>query len=100
MLESYLTDGTLQVLKIGRGYAWLDVGTHDSLLDAGNFVRTLTQRQGLQIGSPDEIAYSRGWIDVDALRSRADLFGKNAYGTYLRARCASLYQADETVDDG
>ena len=52
LLESYLTDSTLQVLKIGRGHAWLDVGTHDSLLDAGNFVRTLTQRQGLQIGSP------------------------------------------------
>ena len=99
LLESYLTDGTLQVLKMGRGYAWLDVGTHDSLLDAGNFVRTLTQRQGLQIGSPDEIAYSQGWIDVDELRARADLFEKNAYGSYLRDRCAGLYQAGEAVDD-
>ena len=100
LLETYLADGTLQVVKMGRGYAWLDVGTHDSLLDAGNFVRTLTQRQGLQMGSPDEIAFARGWINADELRSRAALFGNNAYGTYLLDRCADLYKAGKAFDDG
>lgn len=84
LLEMYLADDALRVEKMGRGYAWLDTGTHGSLLDAGNFVRTLQDRQGLQTGSPDEIAYAAGWIDDDALRVRADLFGKNAYGQYLR----------------
>jgi glucose-1-phosphate thymidylyltransferase len=84
LLEMYLADDALRVEKMGRGYAWLDTGTHASLLDAGNFVRTLQDRQGLQTGSPDEIAYTAGWIDDDALRVRADLFGKNAYGQYLR----------------
>ncbi len=68
---------------MGRGYAWLDTGTHGSLLDAGNFVRTLSDRQGQQIGSPDEIAYHQGWIDDDALRAQAEMFGKNDYGAYL-----------------
>ncbi len=83
LLESYLADGTLSVKKMGRGYAWLDTGTHGSLLDAGNFVRTLTERQGQQVGSPDEIAFEMGWITPDQLRSRARQFGKNDYGAYL-----------------
>ncbi|MDP4991983.1 MAG: glucose-1-phosphate thymidylyltransferase RfbA [Marivita lacus] len=83
LLESYLDDGQLSVELMGRGYAWLDTGTHGSLLDAGNFVRTLSDRQGQQIGSPDEIAYHQGWIDDDALRARAEMFGKNGYGAYL-----------------
>ncbi len=83
LLESYLGDGRLDVQRMGRGYAWLDTGTHASLLDAGNFVRTLEERQGLQTGSPDEIAYLQCWIDDDDLRARAALFGKNAYGRYL-----------------
>ena len=83
LLEMYLQDGSLTVKKMGRGYAWLDTGTHASLLDAGNFVRTLEERQGLQTGSPDEIAFQQGWIDAAALRERARLFGKNAYGAYL-----------------
>ena len=62
LLESYLSDGGLNVEKMGRGYAWLDTGTHASLLDASNFVRTLTERQGLQVGSPDEVAYHMKWI--------------------------------------
>ena len=85
LLESYLRDGALGVEKMGRGFAWLDTGTHGSLLDAGNFVRTLTERQGLQVGSPDEIAFRAGWIDADALRARAEAFAKNAYGSYLAA---------------
>ena len=83
LLESYLVDGTLQVSLMGRGFAWLDTGTHASLLDAGNFVRTLEERQGLQTGSPDEIAYGQGWISSEQLADRARVFGKNAYGRYL-----------------
>jgi glucose-1-phosphate thymidylyltransferase len=83
LLESYLSDGTLQVSLMGRGFAWLDTGTHASLLDAGNFVRTLEERQGLQTGSPDEIAYGQGWISRAQLEERAQVFGKNAYGQYL-----------------
>jgi glucose-1-phosphate thymidylyltransferase len=83
LLESYLADGQLAVEKMGRGYAWLDTGTHGSLLDAGNFVRTLEARQGLQVGCPDEIAYRAGWIDRAALDARARVFAKNDYGRYL-----------------
>ncbi len=85
LLESYLADGLLTVERMGRGYAWLDTGTHESLLDAGNFVRTLEKRQGLQTGSPDEIAYDQGWIDAAGLKTRADLYAKNAYGQYLKS---------------
>ena len=83
LLESYLDDGLLKVALLGRGFAWLDTGTHASLLDAGNFVRTLEERQGLQTGSPDEIAYRLGWISALQLAERAEMFGKNAYGRYL-----------------
>ena len=68
---------------MGRGYAWLDTGTHASLLDAGNFVRTLQDRQGLQTGSPDEVAFDMGWITREDLTARAARFGKNGYGKYL-----------------
>ncbi|MBF9046485.1 glucose-1-phosphate thymidylyltransferase RfbA [Rhodobacterales bacterium LSUCC0031] len=83
LLESYLSDSTLCVSKMGRGFAWLDTGTHASLLDAGNFVRTLEVRQGMQIGSPDEIAFRQGWITAEELEARASLFRKNEYGKYL-----------------
>jgi len=83
LLEMYLADGQLTVQQMGRGYAWLDTGTHGSLLDAGNFVRTLERRQGLQTGSPDEIAFNLGWIDREELARRGQKFAKNAYGEYL-----------------
>ena len=83
LLEIYRAEGDLHVEKMGRGFAWLDTGTHTSLLDAGNFVRTLTERQGLQIGSPDEIAFMAGWIDRDEIAVRAETFKKNGYGSYL-----------------
>ena len=83
LLETYLHDGLLNVERMGRGYAWLDTGTHASLLDAGNFVRTLETRQGLQTGSPDEIAFNQGWISRAALDDRAKVFAKNEYGIYL-----------------
>ncbi|MBT8416820.1 MAG: glucose-1-phosphate thymidylyltransferase RfbA [Silicimonas sp.] len=84
LLETYLADGSLNVERMGRGYAWLDTGTHASLLDAGNFVRTLTARQGLQTGSPEEIAFEQGWISRDDLVTASKPLGKNAYGAYLR----------------
>ncbi|WP_420861693.1 glucose-1-phosphate thymidylyltransferase RfbA [Algirhabdus cladophorae] len=83
LLEMYLDEGSLSVERMGRGFAWLDTGTHASLLDAGNFVRTLTERQGQQVGSPEEIAYASGWINDAQLAERAKLYGKNAYGAYL-----------------
>ncbi|MEZ5756470.1 MAG: glucose-1-phosphate thymidylyltransferase RfbA [Paracoccaceae bacterium] len=83
LLEKYRSEGSLQVERMGRGYAWLDTGTHGSLLDAGNFVRTLTERQGLQVGCPDEIAWRAGFITRDDLLKRADIFRKNDYGRYL-----------------
>lgn len=83
-LETYLSEGTLKIEKLGRGYAWLDTGTHASMLDAGNFVRTLTERQGLQIGSPDEVAFQFGWIDEATLNKSIKIFEKNSYGNYLR----------------
>jgi glucose-1-phosphate thymidylyltransferase len=83
LLQSFLDDGLLDVERMGRGYAWLDTGTHASLLDAGNFVRTLTARQGLQTGSPEEIAFERGWITKKDLLAAAKPLGKNAYGQYL-----------------
>lgn len=84
LLEMYLAEGSLRVKRMGRGYAWLDTGTHASLLDASNFVRTLTQRQGLQTGSLEEIAFEQGWISETDLSKRAEMFEKNEYGSYLK----------------
>ncbi|MBN9669860.1 glucose-1-phosphate thymidylyltransferase RfbA [Roseibium aggregatum] len=83
LLEMYLKEGALSVERMGRGYAWLDTGTHQSLLDAGNFVRTLSVRQGMQSGCPEEIAYINGWIDRERLLEHAKVFGKTEYGKYL-----------------
>lgn len=96
LLESYLHDDLLQVELMGRGYAWLDTGTHASLLDAGNFVRTLENRQGLQTGCPEEIAFDMGWITREDLASRAELFGKNRYGAYLKALLRQAATMDRT----
>ena len=86
LLEIYLAEGSLKVKKLGRGYAWLDTGTHGSLLDAGNFVRTLQERQGLLVGSPDEIAFENNWISKDALKAFSEKFGKNQYGKYFLSK--------------
>lgn len=80
---AYLEAGALHVEQLGRGYAWLDTGTHDSLLDAGEFVRAIQQRQGLPIASLEEIAFLNGFIGVDQLRERGKLFAKTAYGQHL-----------------
>ncbi|WP_299740500.1 glucose-1-phosphate thymidylyltransferase RfbA [uncultured Roseobacter sp.] len=83
LLEMYLAEETLTVQRMGRGYAWLDTGTHGSLLDAGNFVRTIEKRQGQQIGCPEEIAFELGWISREDLKREAQKYAKNDYGTYL-----------------
>ena len=85
LLEMYLKDGLLDVKRMGRGYAWLDTGTHASLLDAGNFVRTLQNRQGLQTGCPEEIAFNQGWIDREKLKDLSADYTKNEYGAYLQS---------------
>lgn len=84
LLEMYLDEGLLSVERMGRGFAWLDTGTHGSLLDAGNFVRTLEKRQGQQTGSPDETAYELGWITKAELGKLAERYKKNDYGRYLK----------------
>jgi glucose-1-phosphate thymidylyltransferase len=68
---------------MGRGYAWLDTGTHDSLLDAAEFIATLQKRQGLMVACPEEIAYRQGWISSEAVQKAADLLKNNSYGQYL-----------------
>ena len=85
LLESYLKDDKLKLERMERGFTWLDTGTHSSLLDAGNFVRTMTERQGLQVGSPDEVAYKLGWIDKEKLRLNANKYKTNKYGIYLNS---------------
>ena len=82
--KAYLAQRRLHVELMGRGFAWLDTGTHQSLADATNFVRALVERQGLQISCLEEIAYSSGWIDAAQLKSLADSYGKSTYGEYLR----------------
>lgn len=81
----YMEAGALNVERMGRGYAWLDTGTPDSLVDAANFVRTLEARQGVKICCPEEIAFDHGFIDAAQLAALADRFGKSAYGQYLRS---------------
>ena len=79
----YLEDGSLHLEKMGRGYAWLDTGTHESLLQAGNFIETIEQRQGLRVACPEEIAYTNGWINAGELEALAAPLAKNGYGQYL-----------------
>lgn len=89
LLNSYLQDGDRNVEQMGRGCAWLDTEAHNSLLAAGNFKQTLTERQGFQVGSPDEIAYYQGWVNKDQLMKTANKFGESQYGNYLHAIVAA-----------
>ncbi|GAA4416632.1 glucose-1-phosphate thymidylyltransferase [Advenella faeciporci] len=80
---AYLNKGQLSVELMGRGYAWLDMGTHESLLDAGNFIQTIEKRQGLKVSCPEEIAYRKGFISAAQLEALAQPLAKNEYGQYL-----------------
>ncbi len=82
--EMYLNEGALDVQLLGRGFAWLDTGTMDSLVDAANFVQMIAQRQGITISAPEEIAYRSGWIDKAQLMVSAEKYGKSPYGEHLR----------------
>ncbi|HFO0561138.1 glucose-1-phosphate thymidylyltransferase RfbA [Providencia sp. PROV250] len=79
----YLEQGNLSVAMMGRGYAWLDTGTHQSLIDAGNFIQTLEERQGLKVACPEEIAYRKGFITANDVKKLAKPLSKNSYGQYL-----------------
>ena len=83
--DMYLQQGTLDVQLLGRGFAWLDTGTMDSLVDAADFVRMSEQRQGIKISAPEEIASKNGWIDRETLLDSAKRYGKSPYGQHLNA---------------
>jgi len=82
--RQYLAWGELEVVPMGRGFAWLDTGTHESLLEASHFIETIERRQGLKIACPEEVAYRQGWIDAAALEALARPLAKSGYGAYLR----------------
>jgi glucose-1-phosphate thymidylyltransferase len=79
----YLEDGSLTLERLGRGYAWLDTGTHESLQQASSFIETIEARQGLKVACPEEIAFLQGWIDEAGLRALAEPLRKSGYGDYL-----------------
>ena len=89
VISGYLEGGQLNVEILGRGYAWLDTGTHDSLLEAASFIATLQKRQGLQVACPEEIAFLNGWIDAEQVIKLAKPLVKNEYGKYLLNRVSS-----------
>jgi glucose-1-phosphate thymidylyltransferase len=88
--RAYLDQGTLGVTRLGRGYAWLDTGTHESLHEAGSFVRTIEHRTGVKIACPEEVALELGWLTAEAVIARADGLGKTEYAEYLRRRAREL----------
>ncbi|TEB14251.1 Glucose-1-phosphate thymidylyltransferase [Pelotomaculum sp. FP] len=88
----YLEDGTLNVKLLGRGYAWLDAGTMDSLIEAASFVQMIEKRQGIKISAPEEIAYKNNWISRDVLLDSAELYGKSLYGEHLKKVAAGKIQ--------
>lgn len=83
--EMYLKDGSLDVQLLGRGFAWLDTGTMDSLVEAADFVQMVEKRQGIKISAPEEIAYRNGWIDTEKLLESAEKYGKSPYGAHLKS---------------
>ncbi len=98
LLNSYRSEGALSVEKLGRGYAWLDTGTHESLLEAAEFIRTIEDRQNLKIGCPEEIAFQNGWISADQLRELAKPYLKTQYGKYLARVADEADEADEAEE--
>jgi glucose-1-phosphate thymidylyltransferase len=85
--KCYLEQGSLRLEKMGRGIAWLDTGTHESLIQASNFIETIELRQGLKIACPEEIAFTQNWIDIKALEQMGEALSKNGYGQYLLSLC-------------
>jgi glucose-1-phosphate thymidylyltransferase len=90
--NKYLERGDLAVHRLGRGFAWLDTGTHESLHDASAFVRTIEHRQGIKIACPEEVGLDMGWLSPDAVLARAKVLGNNTYADYLRRRVAEIGQ--------
>jgi len=95
--RAYLEKNTLSLEIMGRGFAWLDTGTHDSLLDAAGFIATLQKRQGLMVACPEEIAYRQGWIDAEAVLRVASTLSKNSYGQYLNKIVKELNNAAQPI---
>jgi glucose-1-phosphate thymidylyltransferase len=95
--RAYLEKNALSVEIMGRGFAWLDTGTHDSLLDAAGFIATLQKRQGLMVACPEEIAYRQGWIDAEAVMRVASTLSKNSYGQYLNKIVKELNSAPQPI---
>ena len=93
--QMYLEDGTLSVVTLGRGYAWLDTGTMESLYEAGEFVRSVERAQDLPVSVPEEIAYENGWIDKATLAAAAERYGKSVYGQHLKVVAAGEISAKE-----
>ena len=93
----YLEKNELSVEIMGRGFAWLDTGTHDSLLDAAGFIATLQKRQGLMVACPEEIAYRQGWITAEAVQKVASQLSKNSYGQYLTKILNELNSSDQSI---
>jgi len=82
--RAYMERGDLHITRLGRGYAWLDTGTHESLHEASSFVRTIEHRTGIKIACPEEIAFRQGWLEADAVLERSAMMGKTGYGAYLK----------------
>jgi glucose-1-phosphate thymidylyltransferase len=95
--RAYLEKNALSVEIMGRGFAWLDTGTHDSLLDAAGFIATLQKRQGLMVACPEEIAYRQGWIDAEVVLKVASTLSKNSYGQYLNKIVNELNSAAQPI---
>ena len=95
--RAYLDKNELSVEIMGRGFAWLDTGTHDSLLDAAGFIATLQKRQGLMVACPEEIAYRQGWISAEAVQKVADQLKKNSYGQYLNKILLELGNSSQPI---
>ena len=93
--NAYLERGKLHVHRLGRGFAWLDTGTHDSLHEASSFVRTIEHRQGIKIACPEEIGVEMGWLEPQRVLARADRLGRNEYAQYLRRRMTEMMQQDD-----
>ena len=95
--QAYLNNNALSVEIMGRGYAWLDTGTHDSLLDAAGFIATLQKRQGLMVACPEEIAYRQGWISAEVVEKVASQLSKNSYGQYLTKMLHELNTSTQPI---